>query len=140
MKDLILLAACITLLCGSQAYSQCHSEGSDVQCVEKITASNTFVKSYKLDGQRTGDIEYSSVLVKDLRYYLNLCEEGEVSKSVEINVYDSNRKLVSSNKPDNQSILAELSFTCPKTGVYYFVFRKGNTSANCGIGALSFSK
>jgi len=139
MKNLLILL-CFSLFGVFQVFSQCHTEGSDVQCVEKLTSANTFVKSYKLDSQRTGDVEYSSVLVKDLRYYLNLCEEGQVSNNVEINVFDSDRKLIGSNKSDDQSIVTELSFTCPKTGIYYFVFKRGATSANCGIGALSFSK
>ncbi len=119
--------------------AQCNSEASDVRCVEKITASNTFVKSYKLDGARTGDVEFSSVLVKDTQYYLNLCEEGLVSDHVVINVYDRERKLVTSNKND-QSILPEISFRCNQTGIYYFVFKKSPASTICGIGALSFSR
>lgn len=118
---------------------QCNSEANDVRCVEKITASNTFVKSYKLDGARTGDVEFSSVLVKDTQYYLNLCEEGLVSDHVVINVYDRERKLITSNKND-QSILPEISFHCNQTGIYYFVFKKSSASTICGIGALSFSR
>ena len=134
----------IVLLCLLMAFSvkvagQCDSEASDAQCVEKITSSNTFVKSYKLDGTRTGDVEFSSVLVKDTRYYLNLCEEGVVSNNVEINVYDAKRKLVTTNK-NNQLIHPELSFNCDKTGVYYFVFKKGSAYTSCGMGALSFRR
>ena len=121
------------------AFGQCNSEGGDAQCVEKITASKTYVKSYKIDGERNDDVEFSSVLVKDTRYYINLCEEGELSNNVVINVYDTKRKLVSSNK-ENQTVLPELSFVCENTGVYYFVFKKGNSAANCGIGALSFRR
>ena len=139
MKYSILLIF-LAIFCGQSALCQCQTEASDSQCVERITASNKFVKSYKLNAKQTGDIEYSTVLVKDLRYYLNLCEEGEVSNSVEISVYDTKRKFVTSNKGNDQAILPELSFTCPKTGIYYFVFKKGTASANCGIGALSFSK
>lgn len=128
------------LFSGLDMQSQCYSESGDFQCIEKITGANKFVKSYKLDAHRTGDIEYSTVLVKDLRYYLNLCEEGEVTNNVEINVYDTKRKLVTSNKDGDRSTLPELSFTCPRTGIYYFVFKKGQAAANCGIGALSFSK
>ncbi len=131
---------CLLLFLGSKAMSQCYSEANDVQCVEKLTASNKFVKSYKLDVEKTGDVEYSTVLVKDLRYYLNLCEEGEVSNNIEINVFDKGRKLITSNKRDNKSILPELSFTCPKTGIYYFVFKRGDAPSSCGLGALSFSK
>ena len=127
------------LLISSIGYGQC-SEANDFQCVEKITSSNSFVKSYKLDALSEGDTEFSTVLVKDIRYYFNLCEEGEVSNNVEINVFDNSRKLVSSNKTDDQSILTELSFTCAKTGVYYFVFKKGSASTACGLGALSFRK
>ena len=134
-----IVCTCLLLFFGLGVYGQCYSEASDAQCVEKITAANKFVKSYKLDTQSTGDVEYSTVLVKDLRYYLNLCEDGEVSNNVEINVYDTGRKLITSNKSD-QSIEPELSFTCPKTGIYYFVFRRGSAPVNCGIGALSFSK
>jgi hypothetical protein len=134
-----LIVACFTFSFGLNAFGQCYSEASDVQCVERITAANKFVKSYKLDTENTGDVEYSTVLVKDLRYYLNLCEDGEVSNSMEINVYDTGRKLITSNKRD-LSIQPELSFTCPKTGIYYFVFKRGSASTNCGIGALSFSK
>ena len=123
-----------------EAISQCHSEANDVQCVERITAANKMVKSYKLDTYSSGDIEYSTVLVKDLRYYINLCEEGEVSNNVEINVYDTRRKLITSNKEGDQSIQTELSFTCPKTGVYYLVFKRGEAPFSCGLGALSFSK
>jgi hypothetical protein len=108
--------------------------------VERVTAANKMVKSYKLDTYRTGDVEYSTVLVKDLRYYINLCEEGEESNSVEINVYDTERKLVTTNKEQDQSILNELSFTCPRTGVYYVVFKRGDTPLSCGLGALSFRK
>jgi len=120
--------------------SQCHSEANDVQCVERITAANKIVRSYKLDAYSPGNIEYSTVLVKDLRYYVNLCEEGEVSNNIEINVYDTRRKLVTTNKDGDQSILTELSFTCPKTGVYYLVFKRRDAPFNCGLGALSFSK
>ena len=127
------------MLLASNIYGQCGNEAGDIQCVEKITASNTFVKSYKLEAQ-SGETEFSTVLVKDIRYYLNLCEEGEVSNNVVINVYDNRRKLITSNKTDAGSVLSELSFTCEKTGVYYFVFKKGTTSNTCGLGALSFRK
>ena len=133
------ISFCFSLVFHLTGNSQCHSEAGDAQCVEKITASNTFVKSYRIEGERTSDVEFSSVLVKDTRYYLNLCEEGEVSNNVVINVYDTKRKLITSNQTD-QSILPELSFNCDKTGVYYFVFKKGSTTANCGIGALSFRR
>lgn len=138
-KDQVtLVLLCLFMAVSVNIVAQCNSQASDAQCVEKITASNTFVKSYKLDGARTGDVEFSSVLVKDTRYYLNLCEEGVVSDHVVINVYDRERKLITSNKHD-QSILPELSFNCDQTGIYYFVFKKSSVSA-CGIGALSFSR
>jgi len=139
-KDQItLVLLCLLLTLSVKVVGQCNSEASDAQCVEKITASNTFVKSYKLDGARTDDVEFSSVLVKDTRYYLNLCEAGEVSNNVVINVYDTQRKLITSNENDH-SILPELSFNCDKTGVYYFVFKKSSASINCGMGALSFRR
>ncbi len=136
LKDQINIALlCLLMTFSAKVVGQCNSEMGDAQCVEKITASNTFVKSYKLDGNRTGDVEFSSVLVKDTRYYLNLCEQGIVSHNVEINVYNTKRKLITSNKND-QSILPELSFNCE----YYFVFKKGASSTTCGIGALSFRR
>ena len=129
-----------SLLVSFNGIAQCANQASDVQCVEKITASNTFVKSYKLDPQRDGDTEFSTVLVKDVRYYLNLCEDGVVSNNVVINVFDNKRKLIVSNKTDEQSINSELSFTCDKTGVYYFIFKEGAVKGTCGLGALSFRK
>ena len=134
------LIVLFSVLVSFTGIAQCANQASDVQCVEKITSSNTFVKSYKLDAQRNGDTEFSTVLVKDVRYYLNLCEDGAVSNDVVINVYDNNRKLIVSNKTKEQSIDSELSFTCDKTGVYYFIFKEGSAKGTCGLGALSFRK
>ena len=134
-----LISFCFSLVFHLTGNGQCQSEAGDAQCVEKITASNTFVKSYRIEGERTNDVEFSSVLVKDTRYYLNLCEEGEVSKNVVINVYDTKRKLITSNKTD-QSILPELSFNCEQ-GPESIRNRQGaGAHANCGIGALSFRR
>jgi hypothetical protein len=134
------LIVLFSVLVSFTGIAQCASQASDVQCVEKITASNTFVKSYQLDAQRNGDTEFSTVLVKDVRYYLNLCEDGAVSNDIVINVYDNNRKLIVSNKTKEQSIESELSFTCDKTGVYYFIFKEGSAKGTCGLGALSFRR
>ena len=136
----VYITAFFYFLITFSGYAQCGNEANDVQCVEKITAPNTFVKSYKLDAQRSGDTEFSTVLVKDVRYYLNLCEEGEASNNVVINVFDTGRKLITSNKTEENAVLSELSFTCTKTGVYYFVFKEGSAKGICGLGALSFRK
>ena len=119
--------------------AQCNHEIDDAQCLEQISQSNTFVKSYKLTERKVEDKEFSSVLAKNTQYYLNLCEHGELSNNVVINVYNTKRKLIASNKKKND-ILPELSFKCEKTGVYYFEFKASASAADCGIGALSFRR
>ena len=119
--------------------AQCNSDLEDAKCLETISKTNTFVKSYKLTQRKVADKEFSSVLAKNTHYYLNLCEHGELSKNVVINVYNTKRKLIASNKTKND-ILPELSFKCDKTGVYYFEFKASESAAECGIGALSFRR
>ena len=119
--------------------AQCNHEIDDAQCLEQISQSNTFVKSYKLTQRKVEDKEFSSVLAKNTQYYLNLCEHGELSNNVVINVYNTKRKLIASNKKKND-IHPELSFKCEKTGVYYFEFKASASAADCGIGALSFRR
>lgn len=137
-KTLYLLLILILL---PQAWleAQCNSDSSDARCIESISQNNTFVKSYKLEHQKQTDKEFSSVLAKDTQYILNLCEDGQISNNVIINVYNTKRKLIASNKTSS-SILNELSFRCDKTGVYYFEFKANQAASDCGIGALSFRR
>lgn len=138
LKPLLSLLA--VLLVGSiSLYGQCEGNSKDARCIEQIRQSNTFVKSYKLNYKLEQDKEFSSVLAKDTQYYLNLCEGGELSNNVVINVYNTKRKLIASNQHKNE-VMKELSFACEKTGVYYFEFKANNPSGQCGIGALSFRR
>lgn len=138
-RTLFSLLTILLVVSNANLKGQCNSESNDALCIERISQSSTFVKSYKLNHQQEADKEFSSVLAKDTQYYLNLCEDGEVSNQVVINVYNTKRKLIASNKTKS-SVLNELSFQCEKTGVYYFEFKANATAANCGIGALSFKR
>ncbi len=120
-------------------WAQCNSEGVDALCLEQISKDNIFVKSYKLLPHQFPSKEYSSILARDTEYYINLCEQGKVSSQVEINVYNSKRKLVASNQADDR-LLPELSFHCKQTGVYYFEFKATTSAGDCGMGALSFRR
>ncbi len=138
LRPFISLLA-IFILSGVAAFGQCDGNSKDARCIEQIRQTNTFVKSYKLNYQLAQQKEFSSVLAKDTQYYLNLCENGEISNNVVINVYNTRRKLIASNKSKDQ-VTKELSFACDKTGVYYFEFKANDLSTGCGIGALSFRR
>lgn len=139
LKALFPVLLIAILICPRDVSGQCNSEATDALCIEKISQENIFVKSYKLNHQKRIDKEYSSVLAKDTEYYLNLCEEGQLSTNVVINVYNTKRKLIASNKTDD-SVLPQLSFRCEKTGIYYFEFKASEGASECGLGALSFRR
>lgn len=138
-KSFFCLLAVLMALSFSELTGQCNNNTEDAMCIERISQTNTFVKSYKLNNKVQSNKEFSSVLAKDTQYYLNLCEKGRLSTNVVINVYNTKRKLIASNKTKNE-VLPELSFECQKTGVYYFEFQANENAADCGIGALSFRR
>ncbi|MDH3710783.1 MAG: hypothetical protein OER04_12885 [Cyclobacteriaceae bacterium] len=138
-KTFLSLLTVLTIFAVVDTQAQCTSNTNDALCIERISQNNTFVKSYKLNHRVHSNKEFSSVLAKDTHYYLNLCEDGQVSTNVVINVYNTKRKLIASNQTKN-TILPELTFECQKTGVYYLEFKANPGAADCGIGALSFRR
>lgn len=125
----------------SDALAQCNPDDFTSACVPQLGAGFNFLKSYKIDGDGGAKekVEYSYVFTKGTQYYLNVCATGAVTDGIVVNLFDSNRNQVASNKIDNQYVKA-IVFPCNATGIYYIQYTFDKSAKYCGGSALGFKR
>lgn len=117
--------------------AQCNDEDFMDNCAELLD-NYTFIKSFEHSDSKGGaKSENSYVFSKDHSYIITICDQG--SAKLIVNLYDRNRKLISSNKASGK-YFNKLVYQCTTTGVYYIESYLDNNSKGCGLSILGFKK
>ena len=121
--------------------AQCNASAFSQECVTKVQDGFTFLKSFIVDGQNgiKEKVEYSYVFSKDTKYYLNVCPGVDENDGIIVTLYDSNRRLASSNF-SNGKIYPGLIFECKSTGIYYISYTFKDPKNSCGGSVLAFRR
>ena len=135
-----LLFGLITVLFSilNTTFSACNTEPIVQKCNSKL-GDFTFLKMYKIENVKTGDnVEYSYVFSGNTTYMLSMGDDkGTDAPSVEVKLFDSSRKLVSTNSLNGKTFPA-IMYKCQATGIYYMTYSLSN--ASCGVSVLGFKK
>jgi len=143
MKKIVLLLSAISffLLAAPDASAQCNSGQFAESCVSQLADGFNFVKSYEINGEGGSKekIEYSYVFAKGTQYFMNICNDGDNTDGIVLNLYDSNRKKVGTsfaNGNYNKGII----YPCNATGIYYITFTFESSKNYCGGAVLGFKR
>jgi hypothetical protein len=123
------------------SYGQCNTQALASNCVSKVQDGFTFLKSFSIDGNSGSreKVEYSYVFSKDTQYYLNICSGGENTDGIIVTIFDSKRRVASTNFANNK-IFPGIIFACKATGIYYITFTFEDSQQFCGGSVLAFKK
>ena len=122
-------------------YSQCSNELYPEKLWKPLLDDFTPIKTYRIDG-KGGDrlsIEYTAVISKDVLYRLVLTSKDGAAKGIVASIYDSKRKLVTSNTVDGKQQQIT-TFTHSATGLHYIVFTFKDSKSYCGFAKLGFKR
>jgi len=119
-------------------FSACNTEPLVQKCNSKL-GDFTFLKMYKVENIKAGEnVEYSYVFSGNTTYMLSMSDDKAAeTPNLEVNLYDSGRKLVSTNKLNGKTFPA-IMYKCSATGIYYMTYTMDN--ASCGVSVLGFKK
>jgi hypothetical protein len=131
----LVFSICISAL-SILANAQCNTDPLIQKCTGKL-GDFTFLKVYKIDKPAGEQVEYSYVFSGNTSYIISLCDDKGTDSNIEVSLYDSNRKLVSSNKL-NGKIYPAITYNCKSTGIYYMTYSM--VESGCGISILGFKK
>ncbi len=131
----------LSILAYMNCDAQCNSSEYSQKCITKVKDGFTFLKSFAIDTNdgAKNKIEYSYVFSKDTEYFLNVCSQGNDSDQVIVTIYDSNRKVASTNYVNNKFFPA-IIFSCKSTGIYYITFTFNKSPDVCGGSVLAFRR
>lgn len=118
------------------SFAQCNTDPMVQKCSGKL-GDFTFLKVYKVDKPAGEQVEYSYVFSGNTSYIISLCDDKGSDSGLEVSLYDSNRKLVSSNKL-NGKVYPAITYSCKSTGIYYMTYTLAD--ATCGVSVLGFKK
>lgn len=136
-KALISYALILSLMSPAGVSAQCDPDKQMSTCVSKLATGYTFLKSYKIAGEK--EIEYSYVFTKDTNYVLNLCNKDGESNNMVVTLYDANRNKIASNVIGDKYLPA-IGYRCGATGIYYFTISFQNNLEPCGVSVLGFKR
>ncbi|NJM93545.1 MAG: hypothetical protein HC842_01785 [Cytophagales bacterium] len=143
MKNLYIVGTVLLLSLGTvgSAAAQCNSDAHTDACLGKLREGFTFLKSFKIDGQGGAKpkVEYSYVFSKDTQYFINICADGAETDGIEVTLYDSNRKKMTSNFV-NGKFFPGIVYPCNATGIYYITFTFQGSTHHCGGSVLGFKR
>jgi nitrous oxidase accessory protein NosD len=137
LKHLFQSLFLLTVLLAPPAGAQCDPDSQMGNCVSKLATGYTFLKSYKISGEK--EIEYSYVFTKDTNYVLNLCNKNGESSNMVVTLYDANRNKIASNVVGDRYLPA-IGYRCGATGIYYFTISFQNNFEPCGVSVLGFKR
>jgi len=136
----ILLSSLFIIFSFTQSSAQCDADGLCNSCVPKLGQGFSFLKTYKIYGDKDlHKIEYSYVFAKGTQYMLTLCDQNVNASTINITIYDSQRNKIASNKIEGKFVSA-ISFPCNATGIYYIQYTFDGQSTRCGGSALGFKR
>jgi hypothetical protein len=135
MKNLVL----IVLLLGLESTNRCNVDDLSNQCIGTIQPGFNFLKSYGIDNRdgELGRVEYSYVLTKSTKYFINLCKASDTP--IVVTIFDSNRNKVATNK-FNEKYMDNMVFQCATTGIYYIEYLTVEGKPVCGGSVLAFKR
>lgn len=143
MKNFITALSLLTVsvLVSGSASAQCNASDLADNCISQLADGFNFVKSFPIDGQggNKEKIEYSYVFATGTEYTINICTAGEAPDGIVVSLYDSNRRLVTTNQA-NGKIYKGVRYNCNSTGIYYITFTFKDSQANCGGSVLGFKR
>jgi len=141
MKTILILLLSITGFMNiPQAAAQCNAEELSNQCISRLAPGFSFIKNYKINGERDlVKVEYSYAFAKGTQYMISLCDQKADANSIMITIYDANRNKVASNKI-NGVLLQAIAYPCNATGIYYMQYTFEGASSRCGGSALGFKR
>ncbi|HZY78760.1 MAG TPA: hypothetical protein VFE50_04505 [Cyclobacteriaceae bacterium] len=132
---LSLIVICFT----SGAMAQCNNEELVTASVSTLTPGYSFLKSYKINGEKDLEkVEFSYVLTKGTQYMLNLKDRSTAVTTI-VTLYDAKRNKVASNKLSG-GIAGAIAFSCGATGIYYMTYTFESASERCAASALGFKR
>jgi hypothetical protein len=129
------------VLTSGVASAQCSASDLADNCISQLADGFNFVKSFPIDGQggSKDKIEYSYVFATGTEYTINICTPGEAPDGIIVSLYDSNRRLVTTNQA-NGKIFKGVRYSCNSTGIYYITYTFKESTANCGGSVLGFKR
>lgn len=140
MKRVKIISSLVMLMVLSSIIAsngQCNTDPLIQKCSGKL-GDFTFLKVYKIDKAKIAEsVEYSYVFSGNTSYILSLCDDKGTDSAVEVSLFDSNRKLVSTNKL-NGKVYPAITYNCKTTGIYYMTY--SISDASCGVSVLGFKK
>jgi hypothetical protein len=137
MKKIVKISSLAILLTISavMVFAQCPPEALVKKCSGKL-GDFMFLKSFKIE-KASEDVEYSYVFTSNTSYLISLGNNTGSDATIEVNVYDSARKLVMSNKLKDK-VYPTITYSCKATGIYYMTYTiKDGT---CGVSVVGFKK
>lgn len=133
----VILTVIYFYLLSNNTFAQCNIDPMVQKCSGKL-GDFTFLKVYKIDKVKIGEtVEYSYVFSGNTSYMLSLCDDKGTDSGVEVSLFDTNRKLVSTNKL-NGKVYSAVTYNCKTTGIYYMTYSVPD--ASCGVSVLGFKK
>ncbi|MDX2189925.1 MAG: hypothetical protein SFY32_08685 [Bacteroidota bacterium] len=133
-----LIVVLVFLVIGSFTFcnAQCNTDPLVQKCSGKL-GDFTFLKVYKIEKGGGEQVEYSYVFSGNTSYILSMCDDKGTDIAIEVSLFDSNRKLVSTNKL-NGKVYPAITYNCKTTGIYYMTY--SNAESGCGVSVLGFKK
>ena len=138
MKTLIIFILIACLHSNISAVAQCNSAELSNQCIPRLVSGFNYIKSYSIDGEKE-KTEYSYVFCKDTQYLINICTPNRDIEGIIVNLFDSKRNKVASNKLENKYI-SRLAYQCNSSGIYYIQYSFDGSKAHCANSALAFKR
>ena len=127
------------LLFSSEVAGQCNTEAFVSASVAGITPGYSFLKSYKIAGERDLEkVEFSYVLTKGTNYLVNV-KDVTTTPSTIVTLYDSKRNKIATNKISGSTASA-ISFACGATGIYYLQYTFESAADRCAGSSLAFKR
>lgn len=142
MKRIITFVFALGLIgfINSKAIAQCNTDPIAERMASKL-GDFTFLKTYKVDGNKAPTMEFSYVFSKDTQYLLMYGDASDETAKVLVTLYDGSRKELASNfDRKNNRFLPGIGYKCTATGIYYMTFNTKDASDKCGVSVLGFKK
>jgi len=130
------------LFAGAQnASAQCDAEKYANECITNLQAGFTFLKSFDIDGQggARDKVEHSYVFTKGAQYQIVMCNPGEGTDGLIVNLLDSGRTQVASSYWQGRH-LKGLSFLPNATGIHSMQFTFDGSEHHCAGSVLGFKR
>jgi len=119
----------------------CDQEALLANCASSLD-DFVFIKSFSVISEKGNQkTEYSYVLSRGIAYRLVICENESSKKTMIVNLFDRNKKLIASNYlKAGKKVFPIINYTCAATGVYYVEAYFDGEKKGCGLNILGFKK